>query len=79
MALILISNDDGINAEGLRVLRESVKDLGRTIVFAPDGERSGYSHSLTSRKPIRVRKIGKDTYSPMELQLTAFYTVFVEY
>ncbi|MEA1912485.1 MAG: 5'/3'-nucleotidase SurE [candidate division WOR-3 bacterium] len=63
MALILISNDDGINAEGLRVLKESVKDLGRTIVFAPDGERSGYSHSLTSRKPIRVRKIDKDTYS----------------
>jgi 5'-nucleotidase len=63
MALILISNDDGIDALGLKVLREGVADLGRTIVFAPEGERSGASHSLTIHRSINVKKIDEDTYS----------------
>ncbi|MEO0292812.1 MAG: 5'/3'-nucleotidase SurE [candidate division WOR-3 bacterium] len=62
MALILISNDDGIDALGLKILRAAVKDLGRTIVFAPIGERSGASHSLTIHKSIKVKKIEEDTY-----------------
>jgi 5'-nucleotidase len=63
MALILISNDDGIDALGLKVLKEAVADLGQTIVFAPEGERSGSSHSLTIHKSITVKKIDKNTYS----------------
>jgi 5'-nucleotidase len=63
MALILISNDDGIDALGLNVLREAVANLGHTIVFAPEGERSGSSHSLTIHKSITVKKIDEDTYS----------------
>jgi 5'-nucleotidase len=63
MALILISNDDGIDALGLKVLREAVADLGKTIVSAPEGERSGSSHSLTIHKSITVKRIDEDTYS----------------
>jgi 5'-nucleotidase len=63
MALILISNDDGIDALGLNVLREAVADLGQTIVFAPEGERSGSSHSLTIHKSITVKKTDENTYS----------------
>ncbi|MEJ2568244.1 MAG: 5'/3'-nucleotidase SurE, partial [candidate division WOR-3 bacterium] len=50
MALILISNDDGIEAQGLKILKEAVLDLGRVIVFAPQENRSGSSHSLSIHK-----------------------------
>ncbi len=63
MAVILISNDDGIKAEGIKILKEAVEDLGRTIVFAPDSERSGSSHSLTIQTSIGVKRIDKDAYS----------------
>ncbi|MEJ2354544.1 MAG: 5'/3'-nucleotidase SurE [candidate division WOR-3 bacterium] len=63
MALILVSNDDGIEAQGLRVLKEAVLDLGRVIVFAPEENRSGSSHSLSIHKSIKVKKLDENTYS----------------
>jgi 5'-nucleotidase len=63
MAIILVSNDDGIDALGLKTLREAVKDLGEVIVFAPEGQRSGSSHSLTIHKSIKVKQIDENTYS----------------
>lgn len=63
MPLILVSNDDGIEAPGLRVLKDAVKDLGDTIVFAPKSNRSGASHSLTIHKSIKVKRINESTYS----------------
>ncbi|MCK4572580.1 5'/3'-nucleotidase SurE [candidate division WOR-3 bacterium] len=63
MAVILISNDDGIKAEGIKILNDAVKGLGRTIIFAPDSERSGSSHSLTFHTSINVNKIDEDVYS----------------
>ncbi len=63
MALILVSNDDGINAPGIKVLREAVTDLGDVIVFAPEDNRSGSSHSLSIHKSIKVKKIDDNTYS----------------
>ena len=63
MALILVSNDDGIDALGLKTLREAVSDLGEVIVFAPEGQRSGSSHSLTIHKSIKVKQIDENTYS----------------
>jgi len=63
MALILISNDDGIDTKGLKTLREAVHDLGRAIVFAPEENRSGSSHSLSIHKSIKVKKIDENTYS----------------
>ncbi|MEG1520104.1 MAG: 5'/3'-nucleotidase SurE [Clostridia bacterium] len=56
---ILISNDDGIGASGLKTIANSLKRAGHDIiVVAPSGNRSGFSHSLTIRKPMRfVRDI----------------------
>lgn len=52
--LILITNDDGIDAAGIRHLRRSLDRLGETVVFAPKSEKSGASHSFSLRKPLEV-------------------------
>lgn len=54
--LILISNDDGFYADGIKALTEIVKELGDVVVVAPDGGRSGASLSITSTVPVRYRK-----------------------
>jgi 5'-nucleotidase len=54
---ILLTNDDGIYAEGIRVLYESLKDLGNVTVVAPDSERSAVGHAITLSDPLRVNKI----------------------
>ena len=51
--LILISNDDGVDAEGIVKLAEVMRDLGDIVVFAPDGARSGMSCALTSTQPVK--------------------------
>lgn len=51
---ILVSNDDGYRAEGIRRLRESLATLGQVTVVAPDRNRSGASNSLTLDVPLRV-------------------------
>ena len=54
MRKILITNDDGIDAEGLvRLVKEAVK-FGEVWVVSPDGERSGASHSITLHRPIDI-------------------------
>ena len=57
---ILITNDDGLNAEGIRVLAEEISKEHKVYVVAPDTERSATSQSLTLRNPIKVKEI-KDT------------------
>lgn len=52
-ALILVSNDDGIRAPGLRVLARTVADYGDVVVCAPTDERSGFSHAITLRSTLR--------------------------
>ncbi len=54
---ILISNDDGINAPGLRTLRKSLATMGEVLVVAPDRERSGTGHGITTYKPLRTQKV----------------------
>lgn len=51
---ILISNDDGYRAEGIRLLRESLARVAEVTVVAPDRNRSGASNSLTLDVPLRV-------------------------
>ncbi|MCR4708212.1 MAG: 5'/3'-nucleotidase SurE [Clostridiales bacterium] len=54
---ILIANDDGIEAAGLRALVRVFSEAGHEItVVAPDGERSAASHSVTLRRPVPVRR-----------------------
>ena len=55
--LILISNDDGVEAEGIVRLTDSLRDLGEIVVFAPDGARSGMSCAITSATPIRYKTL----------------------
>lgn len=53
--LILVTNDDGVEAEGLQQLIGAVRDLGDTAVFAPDGPRSGMSSAITTAEPVKYR------------------------
>jgi 5'-nucleotidase len=50
--LILITNDDGVDADGIRKLTECLAGLGDLVVFAPDGPRSGMSCAITSTVPL---------------------------
>jgi 5'-nucleotidase len=59
MPEILITNDDGIHAPGLRALVEAVKDLGNVSVVAPDQERSASAQSLTLRRPIYCEQVAE--------------------
>ncbi|MEK6543183.1 MAG: 5'/3'-nucleotidase SurE [Elusimicrobiota bacterium] len=60
---ILVTNDDGINGLGLKILADKLQRLGEVIVVAPDHERSTASHSLTLHKPLRFRTVAKNRYS----------------
>jgi 5'-nucleotidase len=59
---ILVSNDDGYQARGLRVLAEELKSLARVTIVAPDRNRSGASNSLTLETPLRVEEPQPDLY-----------------
>jgi 5'-nucleotidase len=61
--LILLTNDDGVKALGLRCLRRTLSRLGRVIVVAPSEERSGSSHSLTMHQPVRISSSEEDVYA----------------
>lgn len=64
---ILITNDDGIAAPGIKALVESVKGLGKIVVVAPDKPQSGMGHAITIGHPLRLQKVnlheGADAYS----------------
>ena len=63
-ARILVTNDDGIHAPGLKVLEKIAKSLSRDVwVVVPEYEQSGASHSLTLSDPIRVRKVSRRRYA----------------
>ncbi len=53
--LILITNDDGIQAKGLQQVAEFLKPLGDIVVVAPDGPRSGQSSAITVAMPLRMK------------------------
>lgn len=63
-ARILLSNDDGIHATGLKLLEEVALTLSDDVwVVAPDAEQSGASHSLTMRRPLRMRTVSERHYA----------------
>ena len=57
--LILITNDDGVAAKGIRALDEVAMEFGDIVVMAPEHDASGTSHSITSSRPLRVREVKK--------------------
>ncbi|MBR6446076.1 MAG: hypothetical protein IKS94_06590, partial [Prevotella sp.] len=54
--LILISNDDGFEANGIRALVDFVKPLGDVLVCAPEGPRSGFSRAFSATDPLTLRR-----------------------
>ncbi len=63
-ARVLISNDDGIHAPGLKKLLAVLRRQAREVwVVAPENEQSAASHSLTLRRPLRLRKLGPRRYA----------------
>jgi 5'-nucleotidase len=55
--VILVTNDDGINAPGIRNLVEAVRGLGKIVVVAPDKPQSGMGHAITIGVPLRLHKV----------------------
>jgi 5'-nucleotidase len=55
--LILLTNDDGVEAPGLKDLHDGLRSLGRVWVVAPAVNQSASSHSFSLRKPIKVRRV----------------------
>ena len=61
---VLVSNDDGVDAPGIRYLADGLRAAGHEVlVVAPDRDRSGASNSLTLDQPIRVKTLGEGTWS----------------
>ncbi|WP_106225182.1 5'/3'-nucleotidase SurE [Legionella pneumophila] len=60
---ILVSNDDGVLAPGIKILANELATLGEVKVVAPDRNRSGASNSLTLTQPLRVKQLDNGYYS----------------
>lgn len=61
--LILVTNDDGIHAPGIAALADSLQELGRVVVVAPDRDRSAIGHALTLHAPLRANELRNDVFS----------------
>lgn len=61
---ILLCNDDGINAPGLKTLEKIARGLSDDVwVVAPELDQSGASHSLTLRDPLRIREVSEKRFA----------------
>lgn len=60
---ILLSNDDGVHAAGLKALARELRRIGDLTVIAPDSDQSSVSHSLTLNRPLRIKNHGDGVYS----------------
>lgn len=82
MPNILVTNDDGIHAPGLRALAAALAELGTITIVAPSRERSAAAQSLTLRQPIYCDQIGEREYAidgtPADAMILAFHTLLDE-
>jgi len=62
---ILLTNDDGVYAPGLRALRTELQKLGEVTVVAPAGEQSAVGHSITLLTPLLVQEVVDERNQPM--------------
>ena len=62
---ILVVNDDGITAPGIKALIETMQEIGNVVVVAPDSPQSGMGHAITIGKPLRLDKV--DLYEGVEM------------
>jgi 5'-nucleotidase len=63
MKQILVTNDDGIQAPGLKALEESLSSVGEVTVVAPEAEMSAAGQSITAHSPLRVRELDQRHYA----------------
>lgn len=81
--IILITNDDSVNAKGIRSLIQTAKQFGRVVVVAPDKAQSGMGHAITINHPLRLHRVdlfdGVESYScsgtPVDCVKLAIYEV----
>lgn len=81
--LILVTNDDGINAPGIKALVEAASEFGEVVVVAPDSPQSGQGHAITISKPVWIKKVevfeGIDSYecsgTPVDCVKLAQYVI----
>ena len=76
---ILITNDDGINAPGIKALEQSLAPVGEVTVIAPDREMSATSQAITLHSPMRVQRIDDRHYAiggtPADSVILALYHI----
>lgn len=60
---IILTNDDGIDAPGLKTLEKCFQDSVQIVIVAPAQPQSGVGHQVTTRSPIRVNQIGPNRFS----------------
>jgi len=74
---ILLSNDDGIEAEGLQVLAAALEDLAELWIIAPEQERSGHSHAISLHRPMKAMQRSPRCFSlsgtPVDCVFMAFH------
>jgi len=63
MPKILVTNDDGIDSDGIKALADSLSALGEVIVVAPSTDMTAVSHSLTLHSPLRIEKRDEGRYA----------------
>lgn len=64
--LILVTNDDGVTAPGIRALISVMKELGDVVVVAPDSPQSGTGHAITVNNTLHINKIDIDPEVELE-------------
>ncbi|SFT42810.1 5'-nucleotidase /3'-nucleotidase /exopolyphosphatase [Lishizhenia tianjinensis] len=82
--LILVTNDDGITAKGIKSLVEAVQEFGDVVVVAPDSPQSGMGHAITVNQPLRLTAStifeGIEAYTctgtPVDCVKLAIYEIF---
>ena len=63
MPLILVTNDDGVQSEGIHVLAEAMRQLGEVVVVGPLQEASAIGHALALRRPLRIETLRDGVYA----------------
>lgn len=64
--LILVTNDDGITAPGIKALVDVVKEFGKVVVVAPDSPQSGMGHAITVNNTLHIDKISEENAEIIE-------------
>src|SRR5438876_9704285 len=63
MIRILVTNDDGVNSDGIKALAEALQPLGEITIVAPMQEASAIGHALTLRRPLRLERVSDRTFA----------------